>query len=128
VAATNELFRSARARGIGIALRTAHLGAMAVLVGGVYFAAADPALHVWRALTAATGLALLVTEVSHSRHWAYQGRGAFTILHVASLALVVVPPASGRVAMMAALALGAVGSHLPRSLRKWSFRHNRVVD
>ncbi|HSD22100.1 MAG TPA: hypothetical protein VLC54_18765 [Anaeromyxobacter sp.] len=128
MAATTELFRSARARAIGIALRTAHLGAMAVLVGGVYFAAADPALHVWRALTAATGLALLVTEVSHSRHWVYQGRGAVTILHVASLALVVVPPASGRVAMMAALALGAVGSHLPRSLRKWSFRHRRVVD
>ena len=45
-----------------------------------------------------------------------------------ALALVVVPPASGRVATMAALTLGAVGSHLPRSLRKWSFRHNRVVD
>jgi hypothetical protein len=128
VAAATESFRSARARAIAVALRTAHLGAMAVLVGGVYFAAADPALHVWRALTAATGLALLVTEVSHSRHWAYQGRGVVTILHVASLALVVVPPASGRVATMAALALGAVGSHLPRSLRKWSFRHRRVVD
>lgn len=128
MAATTESFRSARARALAIALRTAHLGAMAVLVGGVYFAAADPALHVWRALTAATGLALLATEVSHSRHWAYQGRGVVTILHVASLALVVVPPAGGRVATMAALALGAIGSHLPKSLRKWSFRHRRVVE
>jgi len=128
VAATTESFRSARARAIGITLRTAHLGAMAVLVGGVFFAAADPALHTWRALTAATGVALLVTEISHSRHWVYQGRGVVTIVHVASLALVVVPLAGGRVAMMAALALGAVGSHLPKSLRKWSFRHRRVVE
>jgi hypothetical protein len=101
---------------------------MAVLVGGVYFAAADPALHAWRAITAATGLALLLTEVSHSRHWAYQGRGVVTILHVGALALLVVPAVSGRIAMMAALVLGAVGSHLPKSLRKWSFRHRRVVD
>jgi hypothetical protein len=128
VAATSESFRSGRSRTIGIALRTAHLGAMAVLVGGVFFAAADPALHTWRALTAATGLALLLSEVSHSRHWAYQGRGVVTILHVASLGLLAVPPASGRAAMMAALALGAVGSHLPKSLRKWSFRHRRVVE
>ena len=128
LAARTESFRSARARAIGITLRTAHLGAMAVLVGGVFFAAADPALHTWRVLTAATGVALLVTEISHSRHWVYQGRGVVTILHVASLALVVVPPATGRVAMMAALALGAVGSHLPKSLRKWSFRHRRVVE
>ena len=126
--AAPESFRSARARAIGISLRTAHLGAMAVLVGGVYFAAADPALHAWRAITAATGLALLLTEVSHSRHWAYQGRGVVTILHVGALALLVVPAVSGRIAMMAALVLGAVGSHLPKSLRKWSFRHRRVVD
>jgi hypothetical protein len=128
VAAKTESFRSARERAIGITLRTAHLGAMAVLVGGVFFAAADPALHTWRVLTAATGVALLVTEISHSRHWVYQGRGVVTIVHVASLALVVVPLAGGRVAMMAALALGAVGSHLPKSLRKWSFRHRRVVE
>jgi hypothetical protein len=125
---TPESFRSARARAIGISLRTAHLGAMAVLVGGVYFAAGNPTLHAWRAITAATGLALLLTEVSHSRHWAYQGRGVVTILHVAALALLAVPAVSGRIAMMAALVLGAVGSHLPKSLRKWSFRHRRVVD
>jgi hypothetical protein len=27
-----------------------------------------------------------------------------------------------------ALGLGAIGSHLPRGLRKWSFRHSCVVD
>jgi hypothetical protein len=125
--AENDSLRLSKERAIGIALRTGHLGAMAVLVGGAYFAAADPALHAWRALTGITGVALLATEVRHSRHWVYQGRGVVTLLHVAALALLFVPGA-GRVATMTALALGAVGSHLPRSVRKWSFRHRRVVD
>jgi hypothetical protein len=123
-----EGFRSGRARAIGIVLRTAHLAAMAVLVGGVYFAAPDPALPAWRAVTGATGAALLVTEAGHSRHWIYQGRGVLTLLHVAALALLLLPVPAGRFATMAALALGAIGSHLPRSVRKWSFRHRRVVD
>lgn len=116
------------ARAIEIASRTAHLGAMAVLVGGVFLAPGAPALGAWRTVTGATGLVLLATEVRHSRHWPYQGRGVLTLLHVAALALLLVPGASPRAAVMAALALGSVGSHLPKSVRKWSLRHRRVVD
>jgi hypothetical protein len=115
-------------RGAGIVVRTAHLAAMAVLVGGVHFAAPAPALVAWRVLTAATGVALLVLEASHSRHWAYQGRGVVTILHLSAPALLLVPAVSGRAATLATLAVGAVGSHLPRTIRKWSFRHRSVVE
>lgn len=115
-------------RAIEITSRTAHLGAMAVLVGGVYFAPGDPALGAWRVLTGVTGIALLATEVRHSRHWVYQGRGVVTLLHVAALALLAVPGSSPRAATMVALALGSVGSHLPKSVRKWSLRHRRIVD
>jgi hypothetical protein len=101
---------------------------MAVLVGAVELAAPAQALHGWRAATAATGLALLVVEASHSRHWAYQGRGVVTLLHVAALGLFFVPALAGRPAAVAALGLGAIGSHLPRGLRKWSFRHRCVID
>jgi hypothetical protein len=123
-----ELSRTAWARAIGIVLRTAHLGAMAVLVGAVVFAAPASVLHPWRAATAATGLALLLIEASHSRHWLYQGRGVLTLLHVASLVLFFAPAVSATAAVMGALGLGAIGSHLPRGLRKWSFRHRCVVD
>jgi hypothetical protein len=123
-----DLSRSPWARAVGIALRTGHLAAMALLVGGLHFAAPDPALETWRALTVATGLGLLLVEVSHSRHWVYQGRGVVTLLHVGSLGLLLVPAAGGRGAWVTALGLGAIGSHLPRALRKWSFRHRRVVD
>ena len=113
-------------RGVTIAVRTAHLGAMAVLVGGVYFDAPGAALRVWGVLTVATGAVLLAAEASHSRHWIYQGRGIATLVHGAIALLLVT--ASGRAATAAALVIGAAGSHLPRTIRKWSFRHRRVLD
>jgi len=113
-------------RAAAIVVRTAHLGAMAVLVGGVYFSAPDAALGLWRVLTVATGAALIVLEASHSRHWVYQGRGVATLLHGAAALLLAA--VSGRAATGAALAIGAAGSHLPRAIRKWSFRHRRVIE
>ena len=120
--------RSPRARAIGIVLRTAHIGAMALLVGAQEFAGPEASLRLWRTVTVATGAALLWSEASHSRHWLYQGRGVLACAHVAALALVLVSARLGRPALAAALVIGSVGSHLPRSLRKWSFRHRRVVD
>jgi hypothetical protein len=121
-----ELARGRRGRAAGIAVRTAHLGTMAVLTGGAFFGVPHPALRAWAALTAATGLALLGLEASHSRHWAYQGRGVLALLHVAALALIAALGAPAALGL--ALGVGAVGSHLPRAVRKWSLRHRCVVD
>ncbi|HYQ82044.1 MAG TPA: hypothetical protein VEP68_11100 [Anaeromyxobacteraceae bacterium] len=118
---------SGTARAVAVALRTAHLLAMAVFVGAVFAASPDSAARTWRWLTFATGAALLVTEVSHGRDWPWQGRGVATVVHVAVLALISVEGME-RWAVAAALVVGSVGSHMPRSLRKWSFRHGRVVD
>jgi hypothetical protein len=123
-----ELSRSGWARAAGVVLRAAHLGSMALLVGAVQYAAPGGALGTWRGLTVVTGLLLLLLEASHSPHWVYQGRGVVTLLHVGAVALVAVPAAGSRGAVAAALGLGAIGSHLPRALRKWSLRHRRVVD
>jgi hypothetical protein len=117
-----------RRRSLEIAVRTAHIAAMAFLVGGHHFAAASGALRPWHLLTAVTGAALLVSEASHSRHWLYQGRGVITLVHVGVVALIAVAPGLASVAIAAALIIGSVGSHLPRSVRKWSFRHSRIVD
>ena len=117
---------SGTARAVAVGLRTAHLLAMAVFVGAVFAAGPEPA-RTWRWLAFATGAALLVTEVSHGRHWLWQGRGVATVAHVAVLALLAVEGMQ-RWAVAAALVVGSVGSHMPRSLRKWSFRHGRVID
>jgi hypothetical protein len=111
-------------RAVGIVLRTAHLGAMAVLAGGAWGGVPADQLRGALAATALSGLLLLVSEASHSRHWAYQGRGLFTLAHLGVAAVA----GSAGAALMVALVIGAVGSHLPKGLRSWSLRHRAVVD
>ncbi len=116
------------ARGIGIALRSAHIGAMSLFIGGQYFSPGDPAVRPWRMLATLTGAALLASEAVRSRHWFYQGRGLITLAHIGTLALVFASPGLARPAIVLSLIIGSVGSHLPGSVRKWSFRHGRVVE
>jgi hypothetical protein len=114
-----------RARAVGIVLRTAHLLAMAVLAGGVWYGVPVGELRGALVATSLSGLGLLVSEASHSRHWVYQGRGLLVLAH---LGAAVLATAWGSGALMAALVIGAAGSHLPKSLRAWSLRHRAVVD
>jgi hypothetical protein len=115
-------------RAIEIAVRTAHIGAMALLAGGHHFGVAFGPLRPWHLLTALTGAALLVSEARHSRNWVHQARGVITLLHVGLVALIAVAPGTARLAIAAALIVGSVGSHLPRSVRKWSLRYWRIMD
>jgi hypothetical protein len=115
-------------RGIGIALRSAHIGTMALFVGGQAFAVDDASVRPWRALAVLTGAALLASEAARSRHWFYQGRGVITLAHVGALVLVFASPGLARPAIVVSLIIGSVGSHLPGSIRKWSFRHRQVVE
>lgn len=111
---------SPTARFVAIAFRTGHLFTMAVLVGGVWLGVPAADLAPWRTMTIGTGLLLLATELSHDgRAWPFQVAGLAVIAHVAALALLVV---NGRVATALALGVGAVGSHAPKWLRKWSLR------
>ena len=119
---------TAAERTVNIVVRTAHIGAMALLVGGRMLALGGGSLGLWYVLTSVTGLALLVSEASHSRHWVYQGRGLVVLAHVGAFALVAAAPAWARPAIVAALVIGSIGSHLPKAVRKWSLRHWRVVD
>jgi hypothetical protein len=115
-------------RSLEIAVRTAHLTAMALLAGGHHFGAALASLRPWGVVTVVTGVALLASEASHSRHWVYQTRGLLALVHVGVVALIAFAPESARVAVAATLIVGSVGSHLPRGVRKWSLRHRRVID
>ncbi len=110
---------SGPARALNIALRTAHLGAMAVLTGGVAFGVPGASSGSAAALTVATGAALLLSEMSHGPGWIAEGRGIVAILHVL-LAAALFAAGQGRAGAATALVVGAVGSHLPKTLRKWS--------
>ena len=105
-------------RSIALAARSAHLLAMAGYLGG-RLAGRDRGSR-WRLATTLTGAALLATEISHSRHWPTEGRGLMAIAHIGLLPLGHVHPRAGVPVAIAALLVGAVGSHLPKSIRKWS--------
>ena len=112
-------------RAIGLVLRTLHLGAMAVLVGGAWAGAPLGELRGAFLATGVSGLALTVAEARHTRHWVYQLRGLFVLAH---LGLAGLAGAWGTSALLGALAVGAVGTHLPKGLRHWSLRHRAIVD
>lgn len=115
-------------RAIGIAARTTHLVAVALVVGGAF---AVQGFHrpLWVALVIASGLVLLGTEVVHgARHWAYQGRGLTTLLHMAVLLVIPFAPRLTPAVLLASLAIGSAGSHLPRTARKWSLLHRRILE
>jgi hypothetical protein len=112
---------SAPARAVNIALRTVHLGAMALLTGGVAFGVPAESLSTATVLTVASGAALLLSEMSHGKGWLGEGRGILALAHVGA-AGALFAAGQGRAGAATALVVGAVGSHLPKSLRKWSLR------
>jgi hypothetical protein len=115
-------------RAVAIAARTAHLGAMAMYLGSRAFGAPDSATRRWRWATTVTGATLLATEIAHSPgNWPHQSRGVLTIAHVGILPAGHLTPSMALPVAVAALLLGAIGSHLPRSIRRWSVLQRRVV-
>jgi len=127
VEATEVRLRPGARRLLDVGVRAAHLLAVGMYVGGIAWHAPAPKVRNWRALTIASGTALLVVEASASPHWPHQCRGLTTIAHAALLAPAHHWPGRAFPAAVTALLIGAVGSHLPRSVRKWSLLRRRVM-
>ena len=111
----------------GIAARTAHILVTSVYLGGRLWDVPADKLRVWRYLTDVTGVALLVSETRHSRNWPHQGRGLTTMAHMGVLVSGHLWPRLAKAAPVAAMLIGSVGSHLPRSVRKWSLLRGEVL-
>jgi hypothetical protein len=111
----------------GISVRTAHILVTSIYVGGKLWDVPAEKLRVWRYLTTATGVALLVSETRHSRNWPHQGRGLTTMTHVGVLVPGLLWPRLAKASPVAAMLIGSVGSHLPKSLRKWSLLRGKVM-
>ncbi len=104
----------------GITIRTAHIAVTSVYLGGRVWGVPAEKLRLWRNLTTATGVALLISETRHSPNWAHQGRGLTTMAHIGALLPGHVWPQLAKAAPVAAMLIGSLGSHLPRAIRKWS--------
>ena len=115
------------ARFWNILLRTAHLGAMGVLLGGHAFDVAREQLLWPLGWTIGTGAALGALEAWGVVTWFHQGRGLLTL---AKLALLLLVPVfwSQRVAVLAlVVVVGGVGSHMPARFRYYSVVYRRVL-
>lgn len=115
-------------RAVDIVLRTVHIAGAGILVGGHVYGVDAGRLVGALAVTVASGAGLIATEIWHSRHWPYQVRGILVMLKLAALGFVLVwwP---GRVwVLLVVLAVGTIGSHVPRRYRHYSLVHRRCVD
>lgn len=113
---------------IRITLRTAHLAAMGVLVGGHVYGVDAEWLLPARAATVATGAAFVALELYGSFAWLGQARGVLTLVKIARVGAVPWLWEQRVWLLLAALVLGSAVSHLPSSFRYYSLRRRAVAD
>ncbi len=115
------------ARAWNIALRTAHIAAMGVLLGGHAFDVHAQRLLAALYATIGTGVALGLVEAGWSLTWFHQGRGLMTL---AKLALVVSVEWLWEWRfgiLLVAVVLASVGSHMPARFRYYSVVYRKVL-
>ncbi len=115
------------ARAIGIGLRTFHIAAIGILLGGHVFALPADRLFVWLLLSLISGAGLIGIELYSSCKWLYQGKGVLVLLKLLLVASAAVWWEQRVGLLLAVLAIGSVGSHMPGRFRYYSIVHRRVI-
>ncbi|MFC1791675.1 hypothetical protein ACFL0I_04325 [Gemmatimonadota bacterium] len=114
-------------RWLNIAMRTAHIGAMGILLGGHAFDVNPEQLKVTLWLTMGTGVALAAVESGARLLWFHQGRGFMTIAKVALICAVPLAWDYRLPILLAAVVVASVGSHMPGRYRYYSVLRRRVI-
>lgn len=108
-------------------LRTAHLMAISVLVGGHAFNAPVSALRPLLYVAIATGVGMIFLEAYPSLNFIFEGWG---LLLFAKLALLCCIPFAWKQRLpilLAVVALAGIGSHMPARFRHYSLLHGKVI-
>jgi len=117
----------AHARLYKVTLRTAHLMAISVLVGGHAFSAPVSALKPLLYVAIATGAGMILLEAGPTLHFVFEGWG---LLLLGKLVLLCCIPFAWKQRfpiLLAVVAIASIGSHMPRSLRHYSLLYRRVI-
>lgn len=112
-----------RARPAQVALRTVHVAAMAVVLGGLAFDVPAERLHLAGLLTVASGVGLLAVELARTGVFLYTLAGAVTIGKLGLLALGQAFPAARFELYLAATLVASVASHM-----SWRWRHFSLLE
>jgi hypothetical protein len=109
-------------RAASVLLRTAHLGAFAVLLGGHVFDVEPQRLVPWLAATVVTGAGMAALEVGAGVDWLGTGKGLAVLVKLGLLATVPVFWGHRVAILFAVVVVAGVASHMPRR-----FRHRQIV-
>jgi len=113
--------RFAWARPVQLVLRSLHIAAMAMILGGLPFGAGFKALRVSVLVTVASGLALFAIDLAKDAACLVQGSGVALLLKLGLLGVGLLQPAARLPWYLAATLVASVGSHMPGAWRHFSF-------
>ena len=114
-------------RATNIAIRTAHIAAMGILLGGHAFNVpkADLVFSFWCCM--GTGLALVASEAGPRLLWLHQGRGLMTLAKMVLIGSVAFFWDYRLPILLVVVVIGSVGSHMPARFRYYSVLRREVI-
>lgn len=116
------------ARAWKIALRTAHLMATSLLLGGHAFGAPTGELRRLLYVTIGTGVGLIILEAYPSLHFLVEGWGLLLLGKLALLCVIPFAWGSRIPLLLAVVALASIGSHMPSRFRHWSLLCRKEIS
>lgn len=114
-------------RWLNIALRTGHIAAMGVLLGGHVFDVTPERLMVSLWATIGTGAALVAVESGFRLLWFHQVRGVMTMAKVALICTVPLAWDHRLPILFLVVVMASVGSHMSGRFRHYSVLFRRVI-
>jgi hypothetical protein len=115
------------ARPVQLILRSLHLAAMAMILGGLPFGADFHALRLSILVTVVTGVALFAIDFAKDAAFLVQGSGVAVLLKLGLLGGGLLQPAARLPMYLAATFVAAIGSHMPGAWRHFSFLDWKVA-
>jgi hypothetical protein len=115
------------ARPFQVGLRTLHILAMALVLGGVALGAAHDRLKASIAATVLSGVLLFALDLAKGTTVLTQGSGAAVLLKLVLLGLGNLVPQQRLGWYLAATAVASIGSHMPGNWRHFSLIHGKVI-
>ena len=115
------------ARPVQLVLRSLHIAAMALVVGGLPFGAGFEALRAPILVAVASGVLLFAIDLARDMGILVQGSGVAVLMKLALLGLGALQPAHRLPWYLAATLVASVGSHMTGSWRHFSFVQWKVL-
>jgi len=118
---------SSNTRAWNIAMRTAHIATMGILLGGHAFDVPKADLETSHWWCIGTGLALLALETGLQLTWFHQGRGLMVLAKMVLIGCVPFFWDYRLPILLAVVVIASAGSHMPARFRYYSVLRREVI-